>query len=74
MLDILIGAQDPVTKEGLSRKEIADELFIFFVAGHETTALTLSWALHELTLCPAALATLVAEVRCCQVHPYWAGV
>ena len=35
-IDMCIGAR-------LSRQEIRDECYILFLAGHETTALTLQW-------------------------------
>lgn len=42
--------------------EICDELLTLLVAGHETTATTLAWAVERLQRNPAALDDLVAEV------------
>ena len=42
--------------------EIRDELTALLVAGHETTATTLAWALERLSRTPAVLRELVAEV------------
>ncbi|MEE3852802.1 cytochrome P450 [Gordonia sp. LSe1-13] len=42
--------------------EIADELLTLLVAGHETTATTLAWAIERLQRHPALLDALVREV------------
>ena len=46
LVDLLISAADPHTGQPLSRRERRDNLIGFFIAGHETTALTLTWALY----------------------------
>jgi cytochrome P450 len=46
LVSLLISAKDPKTEEGLSKREQRDNLIGFFIAGHETTALTLTWALY----------------------------
>jgi len=46
LLDLLLDAQDPETGQSMSTAELRDNLLTFIVAGHETTALTLSWALY----------------------------
>ena len=46
----------------LSDEELRDELMTLLVAGHETSATALAWALDALTHHPAALARLRAEV------------
>jgi cytochrome P450 len=46
LLDLLIGASDPETGRTMTAEELRDNLLTFLVAGHETTALTLSWALY----------------------------
>jgi cytochrome P450 len=46
---------------GMSDREVRDELMTLFLAGHETTALALTWALYLLAERPAADATLAAE-------------
>lgn len=43
--------------------EIRDELVTMMLAGHETTALSLSWAIERLRRHPDVVADLVAEVR-----------
>jgi len=42
---LLIPAKDPETGEGLAKREQRANLIGFFIAGRETTALTLTWAL-----------------------------
>ncbi|KAJ3167400.1 hypothetical protein HDU88_002322 [Geranomyces variabilis] len=52
-------------KEGgkrLSDEEVIDEVLMFFLAGHETTANTLVWTLLKLTEYPAVAAKLRAEL------------
>ena len=46
LINLLLNAHDPQTGQGLTRREQRDNLIGFFIAGHETTALTLSWALY----------------------------
>jgi len=43
---------DPKTGDGFSSKEMVDQVAIFFLAGHETSAAALSWALYLLALDP----------------------
>ncbi len=61
LLDVLMTARfDDGT--GLTDTEIGDELATFMLAGHETSAVTLSWALALLAAFPAARERLEAEV------------
>ena len=46
LLDLLLDGTDPKTKRQMNTAEPRDNLLTFIVAGHETTALTLSWALY----------------------------
>ena len=46
LLDLLLAGEDPETKRKMNTDELRDNLLTFIVAGHETTALTLSWALY----------------------------
>lgn len=46
----------------MSHRDIADQLLTLLVAGHETTATTLAWAVERLRRHPAVLGELVAEV------------
>ena len=46
LVGLLTSATDPKTGKPLSKTERRDNLIGFFIAGHETTALTLTWALY----------------------------
>ena len=46
LLDLLLAGEDPKTARKMTTAELRDNLLTFIVAGHETTALTLSWALY----------------------------
>jgi len=46
LLDLLLAGVDPETKKTMNTAELRDNLLTFIVAGHETTALTLAWALY----------------------------
>ncbi len=62
LLSVLLFAKDADTGEGMSEGQIRDELMTMFIAGHETTATTLSWALIELARHPEAEARFHAEL------------
>jgi cytochrome P450/ferredoxin len=47
---------------GLTDEEINDEVLTLLMAGHETTATTLAWALHHLAANPAAQQRLFEEL------------
>jgi cytochrome P450 family 135 len=47
----------------MSDQELRDELMTMLVAGHETTASTLAWAVERLSRHPQALGALEAEVQ-----------
>jgi cytochrome P450 len=40
--------RDPVTGDGFTTEEMVDQVAIFFLAGHETSASALAWALYLL--------------------------
>lgn len=46
LLDLLLAGEDPETKRSMNVAELRDNLLTFIVAGHETTALALSWSLY----------------------------
>lgn len=52
MLSLLLAAQDPEGGVGLSDSEVRDQALIFLLAGHETTATSLTFTLHLLGLHP----------------------
>ncbi len=43
---------DPLTGERFTTEEMVDQVAIFFLAGHETSASALGWALHLLAMFP----------------------
>lgn len=47
----------------MSDEEIRDQLMTMMIAGHETTASTLAWAVERLTRNPEVLANLTSQVR-----------
>jgi cytochrome P450 len=62
LLSMLLEARDEETGEGMTDKQLRDELVTLFLAGHETTAIALTWTFHLLAQNPAAEAKLQAEV------------
>lgn len=62
VLSLLLQTVDEETGESLSDQEIRDETMTMVLAGHETTAMALSWALRDLTMNPSALQWLREEV------------
>lgn len=62
ILSLLLQATDEDGRP-LSDRELRDELMTLLVAGHETTATSLSWALERLVRHPDALRRLQDEVR-----------
>lgn len=46
LLDLLLAGADPESGRRMDTGELRDNLLTFIVAGHETTALTLAWALY----------------------------
>jgi len=63
LVALLVGAKDPKTGAPLSRREQRDNLIGFFIAGHETTALTLTWALYLIGMDKTMQARLREEAK-----------
>ncbi|MDO5371144.1 cytochrome P450 [Paracoccus sp. (in: a-proteobacteria)] len=63
LLDLLRSGVDPETGRSMNPSELRDNLLTFIVAGHETTALTLSWALYLCAFDPAVQAHAAAEAQ-----------
>jgi len=59
----VINARDQDTGEPFSREELIDQLGVFFLAGHETSASALTWVFYLLAIQPDLVARLRAEVR-----------
>ncbi|HEX2054803.1 MAG TPA: cytochrome P450 [Actinomycetota bacterium] len=52
LLSLLLGSQDPEGGKGLTDTEVRDQVLIFLLAGHETTATSLTFTMHLLGLHP----------------------
>lgn len=63
LVGLLISAVDPKSGEPLTETERRDNLIGFFIAGHETTALTLTWALYLMGRDKAAETRVMEEVK-----------
>jgi cytochrome P450 len=63
LLDLLLRAEDPSTHRQMNTAELRDNLLTFIVAGHETTALTLAWALYLCAFDPAVQEAARAEAQ-----------
>ena len=61
LLDALIEATDEASGRRMSDAELRDEVMTVFIAGHETTAVTLTWALVLLARHPAVADQVAAE-------------
>ncbi|MEM6640491.1 MAG: cytochrome P450 [Pseudomonadota bacterium] len=59
----VMDARDDKTGSPFSRKELIDQLGVFFLAGHETTASALTWAFYMLSCAPEVLARVRDEVQ-----------
>jgi cytochrome P450 family 110 len=61
ILTLLMSARDEA-REGLSDTELRDELMTLLIAGHETTATALTWALYWIHRLPSVRQRLLAEI------------
>ncbi len=62
LLGMLLTVRDKTTGQVMNDRQLRDELVTMFLAGHETTALALSWSLGLLGQHPAVLRKLQHEV------------
>ena len=60
---------DPLTGARFDTVEMVDQVAIFFLAGHETSASTLSWALYLLAMDPQVQSRVAAEVAVLPQRP-----
>lgn len=63
LLDLLRAGSDPKSGRQMTTAELRDNLLTFIVAGHETTALTLAWALYLVAYDPAIQTAARDEAR-----------
>ncbi|MEM9898932.1 MAG: cytochrome P450 [Pseudomonadota bacterium] len=59
----VIDARDEETGKGFTREELIDQLGVFFLAGHETTASALTWAFYALAEHGPTMQRVRNEVR-----------
>jgi cytochrome P450 len=57
----IMTTRDPMSGETFTTEEMIDQVAIFFLAGHETSASALSWALYLLALYPQVQDRVAAE-------------
>jgi cytochrome P450 len=62
LLGLLLQARDEETGESLSDEELRNELLTFLIAGHETTALALTWLFYLLAKNPPAARRVQTEI------------
>jgi cytochrome P450 len=63
LFDLLRAARDPETGAGFGAAALRDQTATMILAGHETTAVTLFWALTLLAAAPEEQALVAAEAR-----------
>src|SRR5258705_5939945 len=63
LLSILLHAQDADDGTGMTDRQVRDEAMTLFMAGHETTAVALSWTWYLLGQHPQGEARVAEEVR-----------
>lgn len=68
LLDMLMEARYEDTGAGMSEIQIIDEIMVLIIAGHETTANTLSWALYLLATHPEELEKLRTSTAGSNIH------
>jgi cytochrome P450 len=63
LFDLMDQARDPETGKGFSDEQLVDEVATMILAGHETTATALFWALYLLALDPETQEEVASETR-----------
>ena len=62
LLSLLVHARDEESGASMGEGQVRDEVLTFFIAGHETTSLALTWTLHLLAAHPEILQAAREEV------------
>jgi cytochrome P450 len=62
LISMLLATRDPETGDALTDRELRDQVITFIGAGHETTALALTWTLYLLARHPEAEARVRDEL------------
>ena len=63
LLSMLLAAQDETGGGGMSDRQVRDEAMTLFIAGHETTAVLLTWTLYLLAENPLVESRLREEIE-----------
>jgi cytochrome P450 len=69
LLDRLLTARDSATGQGLDDRQVRDQLITLFVAGHETTAVAMTWTWRLLSRHPRVEARLQRELAASPDQP-----
>jgi cytochrome P450 len=69
LFDLLRAARDPETGAGFSPGQLRDQVATLILAGHETTAVTLFWAVIMLAQAPGEQAWLAEEASGVSIEP-----
>lgn len=62
LISLLLEAEDPESNQKMSDRDLADNLLTFITAGHETTALALTWVFYLLELHPDIEERVLGEI------------
>ncbi len=63
LFELMLAARDPETGTEFTDDQLGDQVATMILAGHETTATALFWALYLLTLDPTTQERVAAEAR-----------
>lgn len=63
ILESVMNAVDPITNDSFSYDEMVDQICMLFLAGHETTASSLTWSLYLISNCKDLQLQILAEVN-----------
>jgi cytochrome P450 len=63
LFDLMVAARDPETGEAFSEAQLGDQVATMILAGHETTATALFWALYLLALDQDTQNEVASEVK-----------
>lgn len=70
----IMTTEDPLSGAGFETAEMVDQVAIFFLAGHETSASALAWALLMLALYPEVQEQVAAEAQTLGEAPEFSAI
>jgi cytochrome P450 len=68
LFDLMVNARDPETGEFFSNENLIDQVATMILAGHETTATSLFWALYLISQDSKIQERVAAEVKMASAH------